>query len=317
MFTRLLERPHCGIAAARHSHASAGARHVSSLRAADRSGVSAAPGHILVVEGGARDQQTILNVLRQAGHRISLSAEGIEGYRRTTALQPDLILLDVGPGVPTGLATARLLSADPSTSHIPVIFMTAGATLEERLESIQEGAVDCVEKPLEADELLMRVAVHLALTRRTNTVVQHPDQNLDDDRDGGIERVAYDTEKVLVQAALRIVEADLAKVPPLPVLAAQVGTHEKRLSWAFRAHTGQTVFEFVRAARLMRACTLLQASALSIDEVALTVGFSGAANFSTAFRARFGCTPSFYRKQDALSRPAPPSKACLYSCGPS
>lgn len=299
MFTRLLERPHCGIAAARHSHASAAARHVSSLRAADRCSPSAAPGHILVIEGDTRDQQTILKVLRPAGHRISLSAEGIEGYRRTTALQPDLILLDVGPGVPAALATARLLSADPLTSHIPVIFMTARATLEARLGSLQEGAVDCVQKPLEADELLMRVAVHLALTRRTSAGVQSRDKGLDDEGDVRIERVAYDAEKVLVQAALRIVEADLANVPPLPVLAVQVGTHEKRLSWAFRAHTGQTVFEFVRAARLMRACTLLRESALSIEEVAQAVGFSSAANFSTAFRARFGCTPSFYRKRDA------------------
>ncbi|MDO9415481.1 helix-turn-helix domain-containing protein [Pararhizobium sp.] len=299
MFTRLLERPFAGMAAACQSQTRAATHRASSSIDADPSELSGVPGHILVVEHDPREQQKILKALRLAGHRVSLSAEGIEGFRRATALKPDLILLEVRTAVPASLATVRLLSANPSTSHIPVIFMTARATLEERLRCLEEGAVDCVQKPLETDELLMRVAVHLCLARSARDDVQNVDGALAHEGDSSVGHSGYEAEKVLVHAALRVIEADLANVPSLPLLAAQLCTHEKRLSSAFRAHTGQTVFEFVRAARLMRACKLLRESAFSIDEVAHAVGFSSAGNFSTSFRARFGCTPSTYRKQGA------------------
>ena len=111
---------------------------------------------------------------------------------------------------------------------------------------------------------------------------------------------------MIAQATERLVLSDLASVPALPELAASVGTHEKRLSRVFKEQTGRTVFEFVREARLAEAQRLLASSALSVEEVALAVGFSGAANFSTAFRERFGSTPSAFR-QARLAPVAPPS----------
>jgi transcriptional regulator GlxA family with amidase domain len=111
---------------------------------------------------------------------------------------------------------------------------------------------------------------------------------------------------VLVQAIERLVRADLANVPALPALAASVGTHEKRLSRVFKEQTGHTVFEFAREARLAEAQRLLAGSALSVEEVALAVGFSGAANFSTAFRERFGATPTAFRQARTAPVAPPP-----------
>jgi transcriptional regulator GlxA family with amidase domain len=78
------------------------------------------------------------------------------------------------------------------------------------------------------------------------------------------------------------------------------------LSRVFREQTGRTVFEFAREARLAEAQRLLAESALSVEEVALAVGFSSAANFSTAFRERFGRTPTAFRQAPAAST-SPPS----------
>ena len=112
-------------------------------------------------------------------------------------------------------------------------------------------------------------------------------------------------DRVIAQATERLVLSDLASVPALPELAARVGTHEKRLTRAFREQTGRTVYEFVREMRLVEAQRLLLNSALNMEEVAHAVGFSGAANFSTAVRERFGLTPSSYRNARA-ARPMPP-----------
>lgn len=247
--------------------------------------------HILVIDDNIEELQLLLGALRGAGHRISLAFDALQGYRRVTALQPDLVLLDVRMGATDGFATCRLLKADNATSHIPVIFVTSSSSVEERLTGLREGAVDYILKPFDSSEVLARVAVHLALagsSHRAQACIAQAGSVLENARSDNADRV-------IAQAAERLVLSDLAKVPTLPELAARVGTHEKRLSRVFREQTGRTVFEFVRERRLGEAQRLLASSALSVDEVAQAVGFSGAANFSTAFRERFGLTPSSYR----------------------
>jgi DNA-binding response OmpR family regulator len=252
--------------------------------------------HIMVIDDNVEELQVLLATLRRAGHRISLAFDALEGYRRVGVLQPDLVLLDVHLGATSGFEVCRLLKADHATAHIPVIFLTAGATLEERLAGLGVGGVDYILKPFEPDEVLVRVAVHLTLARRR---AQSPGDGVagapgrPPERD---DQATHDLDLVIATAAQKLIESDLANVPPLPALAARVGTHEKRLTRAFRAHTGQTVLEFTREARLLRAQHLLAQTPLSIEEVAHAVGFSGAANFTTAFRERFGSTPAAYRR---------------------
>ena len=106
---------------------------------------------------------------------------------------------------------------------------------------------------------------------------------------------AAQDDRVFVQATVQYLLDHLADLPPLAHIAAKVGTHEKRLSRSFREQMGQTVFEFAREARLREAQRLLAQTRLRIDEVAREVGFANPANFATAFRERFGLTPSGFR----------------------
>lgn len=268
------------------------------------SSVPARRAHILLVDDNIDELQLLLAALRGEGHRISMAFDAMQGYRRATALQPDLILLDVRMGGADGFATCRLLKADPSTAHIPVIFVTSSASVEERLMGLHEGAVDYILKPYEPAEVLARVSVHLVLasSKHPRAGIAAAEAQPDIEREAGPDRV-------IALAAQRLVMSDLANVPPLPELAERVGTHEKRLSRVFRELTGRTVFEFVREARLSEARRLLAESALSVEDVALAVGFSSAANFSTAFRERFQETPSGFRstlggKAASLPRPS-------------
>jgi DNA-binding response OmpR family regulator len=256
---------------------------------------SSKPAHIMVIDDSVEELQVLLVALRGAGHRISLDFDALGGYRRAGELQPDLILLDAHLGATSGFEACRLLKADPTTAHIPVIFLTAGATLEERLTGLREGGVDYILKPFEPEEVLVRISVHLALARRgaqpPDGVGEAPRRPL-----ASGDEAPHDLDRVIARAAQRLIESDLANIPPLPALAARVGTHEKRLTRAFRAHTGRTVLEFVREERLSRAQHLLAQTPLSIEDVAHAIGFSGAANFTTAFKERFGSTPAAYRR---------------------
>src|SRR5580765_5224310 len=87
--------------------------------------------HILLIDDNIDDLKVLLGALRSADHRLSFAFDAMQGYRRATALLPDLILLDVRMGAVDGYATCRLLKADRATAHIPVIFLTASGSVEE------------------------------------------------------------------------------------------------------------------------------------------------------------------------------------------
>nr|WP_307589026.1 DNA-binding response regulator [Variovorax boronicumulans] len=255
--------------------------------------------HLLVVDDNVDELKLLLETLRGTGYRITLAFDAMEGYRRATTLQMDLVLLDVRLGGTDGFAACRLLKADPATADIPVIFVTSSASLEERLTGLRAGAVDYIVKPFDPAEVMARVEIHLALAEsRRARIAPAPQAAPPPDspaaNDGGAPGSGMD--RALMQAAERLILADLSRVLPLRDLAARVGTHEKRLSRVFKELANRTVFEFVREARLHEAQRLLLESAMRIEEIAAAVGFSSAANFATAFREYFDCTPSACRQ---------------------
>ncbi|TWD76142.1 AraC family two component transcriptional regulator [Variovorax beijingensis] len=258
--------------------------------------------HLLVVDDNVDELKLLLETLRGTGYRITLAFDAMEGYRRATTLQMDLVLLDVRLGRTDGFSVCRLLKANPTTADIPVIFVSSSASLEERLTGLRAGAVDYIVKPFDPAEVMARIEIHLALaeSRRARTAAgtrPAPPPDRPAANDGGAAGAGMD--HALLQAAERLILADLSHVPPLRELAARVGTHEKRLSRVFKELADRTVFEFVREARLHEAQRLLLESAMRIEEIAAAVGFSSAANFATAFREYFDCTPSACRQAGA------------------
>jgi diguanylate cyclase (GGDEF)-like protein len=85
----------------------------------------------------------------------ALSAE--EGMRTARILRPDVILLDIEMEGMDGFALLQELKADPELQDIPVIFISATASMEDRVRALDLGAVDFVGKPFEVVELKARV----------------------------------------------------------------------------------------------------------------------------------------------------------------
>jgi transcriptional regulator GlxA family with amidase domain len=76
-----------------------------------------------------------------------------------------------------------------------------------------------------------------------------------------------------------------------------VGTNQMRLGRAFQTHLGMSTFEYLREQRLVHAQALLATTDRPIQQIADAIGFKRAGDFATAFRLRFGMTPSEYRKR--------------------
>lgn len=93
------------------------------------------------------------------------------------------------------------------------------------------------------------------------------------------------------------IEADLARKWETVELATLVNLSASRFRHLFKEQTGVSVGAFLIERRLEQAEVLLRTTFLSIKEVATEAGVSSMSHFVLHFKARFGVTPSAYRKQ--------------------
>jgi len=118
---------------------------------------------ILIVDDVSVNLQLVTAQLEARGYLALIARGGREAIQRAEFAQPDLILLDVVmPGM-DGFETCRRLKQSDVTRDIPVIFMTALANTDDKVEGFRAGGVDYVTKPLNAEEVLARVDTHLTL----------------------------------------------------------------------------------------------------------------------------------------------------------
>ncbi len=117
-------------------------------------------GRVLVVEDDEAIADVLRRTLRQEGHDVRSTADGIEALRAAEEFVPDLVVLDLGlPGL-DGVEVCRRLRAE---SDVPILILTARADLDDRVDGLDSGADDYLVKPFERQELLARMR---ALMRR-------------------------------------------------------------------------------------------------------------------------------------------------------
>jgi signal transduction histidine kinase len=122
-------------------------------------------GLILIVDDRPTNLEVICETLVAVGLTVAIATSGERALQQIDREQPDLILLDIMmPGL-DGFATCQRLKANPATSDIPIIFMTALADTDSKVKALDLGAVDYVTKPFQVQEVLARVRTHLQLTR--------------------------------------------------------------------------------------------------------------------------------------------------------
>lgn len=128
---------------------------------------------VLVVDDNPTNLGVLTNYLKTSGYKTPIASNGEIALNRARHICPDLILLDViMPGM-DGFETCRRLKADAATQDIPVIFMTALTSPEDKVKGFEAGGVDYVTKPFHQEEVLARVATHIHIRELTRKLQAH------------------------------------------------------------------------------------------------------------------------------------------------
>jgi len=130
---------------------------------------------VLIVDDAPDTVRMLNDVLEEAGMRVLVALEGAQALSITQHITPSIILLDAIMPHMDGFETCRRLKENPILVDVPIIFMTGLSDTEHVVMGLSSGGVDYITKPIDVDELVARMKVHLANAK----VVQSAHQALD------------------------------------------------------------------------------------------------------------------------------------------
>ncbi len=134
---------------------------------------------VLLVDDNATNLQVLYQTLERDGYRLLAARSGKDAISIAQRTVPDLILLDVMMPEMDGFETCRILKAEPRTRESAIIFLSALTDPKDKVRGLELGAVDFVNKPFQAAEVLARVRTHLTIRnlqqelRKRNEELEH------------------------------------------------------------------------------------------------------------------------------------------------
>lgn len=235
---------------------------------------------ILVVDDNS-DLREFIGTLLQGEYRIIKASDGKEALDKATRELPDLVVSDVMMPVMDGLVLCKALKGQFSTSHIPVILLTAKSLEEQRAEGYDSGADAYISKPFSEKVLLSRIG-NLLKSRillkehylETGESASRPQENDFLSRFRAKVREHISNENLSVEQ-----------------IGAEIGLSRVQLYRKVKALTGYSPVELVRITRLKAAAEMLKTTDKTISEIAYAVGFGTPSYFSKCFKELFGRQP--------------------------
>jgi len=113
---------------------------------------------ILVVDDSPTDRQYLSDILSKNGFKVATAESAEDAMAKLRQSRPDLVLMDVIMPGQNGFQATRALTKDESTKNIPVILCSSKAQETDKVWGLRQGARDYVVKPINAADLLAKIA---------------------------------------------------------------------------------------------------------------------------------------------------------------
>jgi signal transduction histidine kinase/ligand-binding sensor domain-containing protein/DNA-binding response OmpR family regulator len=243
---------------------------------------------VLLIEDNDDLRFYLKDNLKQTFHIIE-AVNGKDGWQKTLALHPHLIVSDVSMPKMSGLELCSKIRHDERTAHIPIILLTALTEEEDQLAGTASGANDYITKPFNFEILLSKINGLLQMqqtlkkTYQKQVDIQSP------------EMIIISEDQKFLTNTLNCIEKNITN-PNFSVeeLSRHMSLSRVSLYKRLLTLTGKTPVDCIRTIRLKKAVQLLEKSKLSIAGVAYEVGFNNPTYFSKVFKEEYGVLPSEY-----------------------
>ncbi len=249
---------------------------------------------ILIIEDNP-DMRSYIRDCFNDHYEISEAGNGKTGLDMATNTIPDIIVSDLMMPEMDGLELCKRIKTDERTSHIPVILLTALASVEDRIRGLETGADDYLAKPFNRQELQTRTQ---NLVEQRKKLIERFSKSVRlEPKDIAITSV----DEKFIEKLISKIEKNMAD-PDLNVdyLIEEIHLSRSQLHRKLKALTGQSATEFIRFIRLKRAAQLLEQHHGTIAETVYAVGFNNLSYFSKCFQKQFGVTPKDYKEQGRI-----------------
>lgn len=249
-------------------------------------------------------------------YRVVEAADGKEGANKALKYLPDIIISDVMMPEKDGIEMTRELRADMTTSHIPIILLTAKTTIESKLEGLEYGADDYITKPFSATYLQARVENLLMQRKKLQSFYRDSLMHIN---------ISTGQEEVPVATDMPSAEEDVSETPPTTLemspndrkfmdklielmeqnmdngelvvddLVRELAVSRSVFFKKLKTLTGLAPIEFIKEMRIKRATQLIEIGEFNMTQISYMVGINDPRYFSKCFKAQVGMTPTEYR----------------------
>ncbi|MEI6554117.1 MAG: substrate-binding domain-containing protein [Paludibacter sp.] len=246
---------------------------------------------VLIVEDNT-DVRTYVRTLLEDTFEVMEAHNGQDGLLKAMKFVPELIISDVLMDVMDGFELCKQIKENLSTSHIPVILLTAYAQDEQRAVGFESGADAYIPKPF--NESLLKIRVRKLIENREkiknyfqkNLTFGERKENVTE-----IDKTFIDKFRKLIEE--RLIDSDLN----VDEIGKNLGLSRVQLYRKIKSLTNYAPNELVRIIRLKASEQLLINSEKSISEIAYDTGFSTPSYFTKCFKEYFNESPTDFLKR--------------------
>ncbi len=248
---------------------------------------------ILIVDDDV-DVADYLHQLFASDYEVVNRYSAEEALADLEEVKPDIILSDIIMGEMSGFEFCKTLKGNLSFSHIPVVLITAMASMHNQIDGLKLGAVAYITKPFDPAYLkalvksqlqnMQTLRQRLGESTKTDSLTENVADTLSPQDRKFMDEVYEMMEKLLAQQDLNVNS-----------MCRDMFISPSKFNYKIKELTGETPGIFFRKYKLNKAAQMLHDGQYSISEVAVLTGFSTAAHFSVAFKKQFGVSPSEYQ----------------------
>ena len=245
---------------------------------------------ILVVEDDPEMQNFICAQLETV-YCVIRASNGKEALQVLSEKTISLIVSDVMMPEMDGFELCHTLKTDIEHSHIPIILLTAKVTMQSKIEGIELGADDYIEKPFSTEYLLARIANLLSnQDKLRHAFTSSPFVNA--------KTIALSkADENFLDKLIEVIQKNISEPDfNVDILAEKMNMSRSSLHRKIKGIAQITPNEFIQLERLKMAAQLIQSGEYRINEVCYIVGFNSSSYFAKCFQKQFGVLPKDFCK---------------------